>query len=317
MSLSWRWGRAGLIARFPLLLAHASSISATLRAGRLLLSPSPHGRGVGVRGRASLGRRLRDFAKPFSFPSSLRSVRARQKPRAFGQPCGLPESLSLVWPRESHQREGHPSSAPSAHPCAPGSREAVGDFGQALLGLSKSLAASLRPTLRAIRPPPAAPQGPRAERGLLPAGATARGAELACSSSALVWRGWRERPCRSRAWPLRQARPLTPTPLPSLLSGSFEPQAPAGGLKAARFAPWGEGLIASSSLRTATTSNLGRSDLDPTPAPLALFDARTSPCAANGRAANPKSRNPNPARASGRFPTKRHIHAHQQPERAP
>jgi hypothetical protein len=31
------------------------------------------------------------------------------------------------------------------------------------------LAASLRPTLRAIRPPPAAPQGPRVERGLLPA----------------------------------------------------------------------------------------------------------------------------------------------------
>jgi hypothetical protein len=124
--------------------------------------------------------------------SSLRRSKRRSRSRAFGQPFGLPESLSLEWPlrrrsganaeggpggaegrmpgvRESNQREGHPSSAPSAHPCAPGSRESVGVFGQAIPGLSKTLAASLRPTLRADRPPPAAPQGPRQKRGLLPA----------------------------------------------------------------------------------------------------------------------------------------------------
>jgi hypothetical protein len=95
-------------------------------------------------------------------------VEARAKSRAFGQPFGLPESLSLEWPRESNQREGHPSSAPSAHPCAEGSREAVGDFGQAIPGLSKSLAASMRPTLRADRPPLAAAQGPRKSAGSCP-----------------------------------------------------------------------------------------------------------------------------------------------------
>jgi type IV secretory pathway VirB10-like protein len=91
--------------------------------------------------------------------SSLR--RLKRIARAFGQPFGLPESLSLACPRESNQREGHPSSAPLVHPCTKGSREAVGVFGQAVPGLSKTLAASLRPTLRADRPPPAAPQGPR------------------------------------------------------------------------------------------------------------------------------------------------------------
>jgi hypothetical protein len=123
--------------------------------------------------------------------------RLKRRARAFGPSYGRPESLSLAWPlrrrsganaegglggaegrmpgvRESNQREGHPSSAPFAHPCAKGSRESVGVFGQAIPGLSKTLAASLRPTLRADRPPPAASQGPREERGLRPAGATAR-----------------------------------------------------------------------------------------------------------------------------------------------
>ena len=121
--------------------------------------------------------------------SSLR--RLKRRARAFGQPFGLPESLSLAWPRESNQREGHPSSAPSAHPCAEGSREAIGVFGQAIPGLSKTLAASLRPTLRADRPPPAAPQGPHEERGLLPARAGARSrAEAEAQAEAEAVMGW-------------------------------------------------------------------------------------------------------------------------------
>jgi hypothetical protein len=76
--------------------------------------------------------------------------------------------------KKSNQKKGDPSSAPYAHPCAPGSRESVGAFGQAIPGLSKTLAASLRPTLRVDRPPPAAPQAPVQERGLLPASALLR-----------------------------------------------------------------------------------------------------------------------------------------------
>ncbi len=98
----------------------------------------------------------------------------KQSARAFGPPFGRPELLFFAWPKKSNQKKGHPSSAPFAHPCAKGSRESVGVFGQAVPGLSKTLAASLRPTLRADRPPPAAPQGPLEERGLLPAEATAR-----------------------------------------------------------------------------------------------------------------------------------------------
>jgi len=96
----------------------------------------------------------------------------KRRARAFGQPFGLPDLLLFACPKRSRQEKGHPSSAPSARPCAEGSRESVGVFGQAIPGLSKTLAASLRPTLRAIRPPPAAPQGPREERGLLPARST-------------------------------------------------------------------------------------------------------------------------------------------------
>ena len=94
--------------------------------------------------------------------------------RAFGQPFGLPESLSLAWPRESNQREGHPSSAPSAHPCAEGSRVSAGVRGQCIPALSRTSPASLPAPLRADRPSLAAPQGPREERGLLPAEAGAR-----------------------------------------------------------------------------------------------------------------------------------------------
>ena len=103
---------------------------------------------------------------------ALSLARSKRRARAFGQPFGLPESLSLACPRESNQREGHPSSTPSAHPCAEGSRVSAGVRGQCIPALSRTSPASLPAPLRADRPSLAAPQGPREERGLLPAGAT-------------------------------------------------------------------------------------------------------------------------------------------------
>ncbi len=98
-------------------------------------------------------------ARP-GFACSPRCLRRRA--RAFGQPCGLPDLLLFAWPKRSRQEKGHPSSAPFAHPCAQGSRESVGVRGQAVPGLSRTSAASLRPPLRADPRTPAAPQGPRA-----------------------------------------------------------------------------------------------------------------------------------------------------------
>ncbi len=100
--------------------------------------------------------------------------RLKRRARAFGQPFGLPDLLLFACPKRSRQEKGHPSSAPFAHPCAQGSRESVGVRGQAIPGLSRTSAASLRPTLRADPRTPAAPQGPREERGLLPARARAK-----------------------------------------------------------------------------------------------------------------------------------------------
>jgi hypothetical protein len=156
----------------------------------------------------------------------------KRRAGAFGPPFGRPESLSLAWPlrrrsganaeggpagaegrmpgvRESNQREGHPSSAPSAPPCAEGPRESVGVFGQAIPGLSKTLAASLRPTLRAIRPPPAAPQVPQ----LLPARAEAR-----ASRRHRVGPG----PPKARRLPRSTEIPVPPLPVQALhrLQGS-------------------------------------------------------------------------------------------------
>ena len=104
--------------------------------------------------------------------ASVLLVRKRRA-RAFGQPFGLPDLPFFAWPKKGRPKKGHPSSAPFAHPCAQGSRESVGVRGQAVPGLSRTSAASLRPPLRADPRTPAAPQGPREERGLLPAGATA------------------------------------------------------------------------------------------------------------------------------------------------
>ena len=93
-------------------------------------------------------------------PGSACSLRClKQRARAFGQPFGLPESLFFAWPKKSNQKKGHPSSAPFAHPCAKGSRESVGVRGQAVPGLSRTSAASLRPPLRADPRTPAAPPG--------------------------------------------------------------------------------------------------------------------------------------------------------------
>jgi hypothetical protein len=103
--------------------------------------------------------------------SSLRVWRRRAG--AFGQPFGLPDLPFFAWPKKGRPKKGHPSSAPFAHPCAKGPRESVDVRGQAVPGLSRTSAASLRPPLRAYPRTPAAPQGPREERGLLPAGATA------------------------------------------------------------------------------------------------------------------------------------------------
>ncbi|SDD52151.1 hypothetical protein SAMN04488509_10348 [Aquimonas voraii] len=104
--------------------------------------------------------------------SALR--RSKRSARAFGQPCGLPESLFFAWPKKRNQKKGHPSSAPFAHPCAPGLRASAGVRGQCIPALSRTSPASLPATLRADRPSLAAPQGPQEARGLLPAEAAAR-----------------------------------------------------------------------------------------------------------------------------------------------
>ncbi len=93
---------------------------------------------------------------------------AARTPKAApeGRRAGCPES------RKVGQRKAC-SSAPYAHPCAPGTRESVGVRGQAIRGLSRTSAASLRLPLGADPRPPAASQGPLEKRGLLPAKAKA------------------------------------------------------------------------------------------------------------------------------------------------
>ena len=138
--------------------------------------------------------RARAFGQPFELPLPATDIgwalahhklqarlcrvsplrRSKRRARAFGQPFGLPDLPFFAWPKKGRPKKGHPSSAPFAHPCAQGSRESVGVRGQAVPGLSRTSAASLRPPLRADPRPPAAPQGPREERGLLPAEAAAR-----------------------------------------------------------------------------------------------------------------------------------------------
>ncbi len=169
--------------------------------------------------------------------------RLKRRARAFGQPFGLPDLLLFAWPlrrrsganaeggpggaegrkpgvKRSRQEKGHPSSAPSAHPCAEGSRESVGVFGQAIPGLSKTLAASLRPTLRADRPPPAAPQGPPG-RARAPARKSQSEKREARSEKreAAMWIGWAlahrgldARACPSAPKPQRRAGPESPGP---------------------------------------------------------------------------------------------------------
>ena len=110
--------------------------------------------------------------------------RWKRRARAFGQPCGLPDLLLFAWPlrrrsganaeggpegaegrtpgvKKGRPKKGHPSSAPFAHPCAQGSRVSAGVRGQCIPALSRTSPASMPAPLRADRPSPAAPQGPR------------------------------------------------------------------------------------------------------------------------------------------------------------
>ncbi len=138
-------------------------------------------------------------AKSKSFRSALRAARVPH----------------FAWPKKRNQKKGHPSSAPSAHPCAEGTRESVGVFGQAIPVLSKTLAASLRPTLQAIRPPHAASLGPSG-RALAPArraGSIAAASMLDCHRKPLQTTSLnsaRTRPFREQA--PRRARCVGPPP---------------------------------------------------------------------------------------------------------
>ena len=88
--------------------------------------------------------------------------------------CGRPDLPFFACPKKARPKKGHPSSAPSAHPCAEGTRASVGVRGQCIPALSRTSPASLPAPLRADPRTPAAPQGPRQQRGLLPARAGAR-----------------------------------------------------------------------------------------------------------------------------------------------
>jgi hypothetical protein len=121
----------------------------------------------------------------------------KRRARPFGPSFGRPDLLLFAWPlrrrsganaeggperaegrtpgvKRSRQEKGRPSSAPSAPPCAAGSRVSAGVRGRYLPALSRTSPASLPAPLRADRPSLAAPLGPREERGLLSAGAAAR-----------------------------------------------------------------------------------------------------------------------------------------------
>jgi hypothetical protein len=87
-------------------------------------------------------------------------------------------SFFLVEERRN-QKEA-PSYAPSAHPCATGSRVTTGFFDGASLHRRKT-ARIVRTALRVNPPPPAAPQGPRRAAGSCP-----QSQEESCAACAIL-----------------------------------------------------------------------------------------------------------------------------------